>query len=59
MRCRTTHRSTLYRWMKHARDQKRGRYRRFLDQVEKAQAEAESRDVALIETAAIEEWKAA
>ncbi len=36
------HQTTLYRWMRHGRDQKRGRYRKFLSQVEKAQAEAES-----------------
>ncbi len=53
------HRSTLYRWMRHGRDQKRGRYRKFLNQVEKAQAEAESRDVALIAKAASEDWRAA
>src|SRR5437868_5667539 len=53
------HRSTLYRWMRHGRDQKRGRYRKFLTAVEKAQAEAESRDVALIAKAASEDWKAA
>ena len=53
------HRSTLYRWMRHGRDQKRGRYRKFLSQVEKAQAEAESRDVALIAKAASEDWRAA
>ena len=53
------HRSTLYRWMRQGRDQKRGRYRKFLTAVEKAQAEAESRDVALIAKAASEDWKAA
>src|SRR3954451_19465924 len=53
------HRSTLYRWMRHGRDQKRGRYRKFLNHVEKAQAEAESRDVALIAKAASEDWRAA
>lgn len=53
------HRSTLYRWMRHGRDQQRGRYRKFLSQVEKAQAEAESRDVALIAKAASEDWRAA
>jgi transposase len=53
------HRSTLYRWLRHGRDQKRGRYRKFLSQVEKAQAEAESRDVALIAKAAGEDWRAA
>ncbi len=50
---------TLYRWMRHGRDQKRGRYRKFLTAVEKAQAEAESRDVALIAKAASEDWRAA
>ncbi len=45
--------------MRHGRDQQRGRYRKFLNQVEKAQAEAESRDVALIAKAASEDWRAA
>jgi len=53
------HRSTLYRWLRHGRDQQRGRYRKFLTQVEKAQAEGESRDVALIAKAASEDWRAA
>ena len=53
------HRSTLHRWMKHGRDQERGRYRKFLTAVEKAQAESESRDVALIAKAASEDWRAA
>ena len=53
------HRSTLHRWMRHGRDQHRGRFRRFLTAVEKAQAEAESRDVALIARAASEDWRAA
>jgi hypothetical protein len=53
------HRTTLYRWMHHGRDQKRGRYRKFLSQVEKAQAESESRDVALVAKAASEDWRAA
>jgi hypothetical protein len=34
------HRSTLHRWMRLGRGQKRGRYRKFLSAVEKAQAEA-------------------
>lgn len=41
------HRSTLHRWLKLGREQPRGRYRRFLDAVEKALADAEARDVAL------------
>src|SRR2546427_456886 len=40
-------------------DQKRGRYRKFISQVEKAQAEVESRDVALIAKAASDDWRAA
>ena len=53
------HRSTLHRWMKYGREQQRGRYRKFLTSVEKAQAEAESRDVALIARAATDDWRAA
>jgi transposase len=53
------HRSTVHRWMRHGREQKRGRYKKFLTAVEKAQAEAESRDVALIAKAASEDWRAA
>ena len=53
------HRTTLHRWMRFGRDQKRGRYRKFLTAVEKAQAESESRDVALIAKAASADWKAA
>ena len=53
------HRSTLHRWLRHGRSQKRGRYHKFLNQVEKAQAESESRDVAIIAKAASDDWKAA
>jgi hypothetical protein len=45
--------------MRHGRDQRRGRYQKFLNQVEKAQAESESRDVALLAKAASEDWRAA
>jgi hypothetical protein len=38
---------------------KRGRYRKFLNAIEKAQAESESRDVAIIAKAASDDWKAA
>ncbi len=38
---------------------KRGRYHKFLNAVEKAQAESESRDVAIIAKAASDDWKAA
>jgi len=53
------HRTTLHRWVRLGREQKRGRYHRFLLSVEKAQAESESRDVALIAKAATDDWKAA
>ena len=53
------HRTTLHRLMRSGRDQKRGRYRKFLNAVEKAQAESESRDVALSAKAASNDWKAA
>jgi hypothetical protein len=53
------HRSTLHRWLRHGRSQARGRYRKFLNAVEKAQAESESRDVALIAKAASTDWRAA
>ena len=53
------HRSTLHRWLRHGKSQQRGRFRRFLTAMEKAQAEAESRDVALIARAAGEDWRAA
>lgn len=53
------HRSTLHRWLRHGKDQTRGRYRKFLTSVERAQAESESRDVALIAKAAVTDWKAA
>ena len=53
------HRVTLHRWLRYGRKQARGRYRKFVDAVEKAQAEAESRDVALIAKAAGEDWRAA
>jgi hypothetical protein len=45
--------------MRYGRDEVRGCYRKFLAAVEKAQAESESRDVALIAKAATEDWKAA
>ena len=53
------HRTTLQRWLRNGRDQARGRYKRFLISVERAQAECESRDVALIAKAAASDWKAA
>jgi predicted site-specific integrase-resolvase len=53
------HRATLHRWMKQGKEQERGLYRSFLDEVEKAKAEAEARDVALIAKAATADWRAA
>ncbi len=53
------HKSTLHRWLRQGRTQVRGRYRKFLAAVEKAQAESESRDVALIAKAASTDWRAA
>lgn len=53
------HRTTLHRWLRHGRNQVLGRYRKVLVAVEKAQAESESRDVALIAKPAGTDWKAA
>ena len=53
------HRSTLHRWLKYGRARQKGRFKKFVLAVEKAQAEAESRDVALIARAATEDWRAA
>jgi hypothetical protein len=53
------HKSTLHRWLSVGRKQKRGRFHKFLLQVEKAQAESESRDVALVAKAAGTDWRAA
>ena len=53
------HRTTLHRWLRQGREQKRGMYRKFLNTVEKAQAESESRDVALIAKASADDWRAA
>jgi len=53
------HRTTLHRWLRLGRDQKRGKYRKFADAVDRAQAESEARDVALIAKASPEDWRAA
>jgi len=55
------HKDTLYAWLKRgARDKSpKSPYRQFSDAVEKALAEAEVRDVALIAKAAEKEWQAA
>jgi predicted site-specific integrase-resolvase len=53
------HRTTLHRWLRHGKGQQRGRYHKLFEGVEKAQAEAEARDVAIIAKAATEDWRAA
>jgi len=50
---------TLYRWLRQGSRAKSGIYREFSDAVEKAMAEAEVRDVAIIAKAAEEQWQAA
>lgn len=50
---------TLYNWMKRGNQQRSGKYRRFLDAVEKALADAEMRDLLIITKAAEVDWKAA
>jgi hypothetical protein len=51
--------TTLYDWLKRGARENRGKYRVFSNAVEKAMAEAEMRDVALIAQAAKENWQAA
>ena len=51
--------STLYDWLKKGGRARSGKYREFSDAVEKALAESEMRDVAVITAAAKENWQAA
>lgn len=51
--------NTWYRWMKEGEQAKRGLKSEFSDAIKKAQAHAEIRNLAIIETAAKEEWQAA
>ena len=51
------HKTTLHRWLRLGREQKRGRYKKFVEAVEKAQGEAEARDVALIAKQAPTDWR--
>jgi transposase len=51
--------ATLHRWLKRGRRSERGPLREFCASVEKALADAEVRDVALIGKAAAEQWQAA
>jgi transposase-like protein len=46
--------STLYEWLKRGAREKRGKYKEFSNAVEKAMAEAERRDIALIAQSAKE-----
>ena len=51
--------TTMYAWLKKGRQAKRGKHREFVDAVEKAMADAEARDVALIGKAAADgTWQA-
>lgn len=51
--------TTLYDWLKRGARAKTGKYREFSNAVEKALAEAEVRDVAIIAKAAEKHWQAA
>ncbi len=51
--------TTLHRWMQQGEQARRGMFREFREAVEKAQADAEVRDIALIATAAATHWQAA
>ena len=53
------HPTTLPRWLRKGREQKKGKHHRFAEAVEKAIAEADARDVALIAKHATVDWRAA
>ncbi|MDQ0417577.1 transposase-like protein [Croceifilum oryzae] len=50
--------STLYDWLKKGAREENGKYKNFSDAVQKAMAEAEMRDVAVISQASKENWQA-
>ena len=50
---------SLYAWLKRGRKQRRGLFRDFLNAVEKAMAEADLRDLTMINKAAAKYWQAA
>ncbi len=52
-------RRTVTRWLTRGSEEESGPFREFREAVEKAQAESESRDVALIAKAAKDDWQAA
>ena len=51
--------TTFYRWMEQGAKASRGIYREFRDAVTRARAEAEARNVAIIQKAAPDDWRAA
>src|SRR5690606_31176789 len=51
--------STLYDWMKRGARAKSGKYKEFSNAIEKALAESEMRDLAVIAKASQENWQAA
>ena len=51
--------TTFYRWMAQGDQESRGIYREFRDAVMRARAEAEARNVAIIQKAAPDDWRAA
>lgn len=51
--------TTFYRWMEQGKQASRGIYREFRDAVMRARAEAEARNVAIIQKAAPDDWRAA
>jgi len=51
--------TTFYRWMEQGKQASRGIYREFRDAVMRARAEAEARNVAIIQQAAPDDWRAA
>ncbi len=51
--------STFYLWLTQGEQAQSGKYVEFLEAVKKAESDAETRNVALIETAASQSWQAA
>lgn len=51
--------NTWYTWLKKGEKQRQGIYRDFYDAIKKAEAEAEMRNVAIIQEAARDTWQAA
>ena len=50
--------TTFYEWMERGQNATRGRYAEFANAVEKARAEAEMRNVQVIQKAALDTWQA-